>query len=101
MPYVRAREEAFQDWREWVDSGLIDFVTLMGYTDDMKQFEKYLKDAETQLPGLKRVNFAIAAYKLIELPEIFDREWDLCEASSIRSCVALDYGSLLQFKNTR
>ena len=99
MPYARAREEAFQDWKEWADSGLVDFVTLMGYTDDMKQFEKYLKDAETQLPGLAKVNFAVAAYKLVKAPEMYSRQWDLCEASSSRSCVALDYESLLQFKH--
>ena len=99
MPYVRAREEAFQDWKEWASTGLVDFVTLMGYTDDMKQFEKYLKDAQTQLPGLEKANVAVAAYKLTERPELYGREWDLCEASSPRSCVALDYASLLQFKN--
>ena len=97
MPYVRAREEAFQDWREWVDTGLADFVTLMCYSDDVKQFEKYLKDAESQLPGLEKVNFAVGAYKLVKAPEVYEQEWEICEASSTRSCVALDYGSLLQF----
>ena len=97
MPYIRAREESFQDWREWVETGLVDFVTLMCYSDDVKQFEKYLKDAEKQLPGLRKVNIAVAAYKLVRAPEIYEVEWDVCEASSARSCVALDYGSLLQF----
>ena len=99
MPYVRAREEAFQDWREWASSGLVDFVTLMGYTDDMTQFEKYLKDAQTQLPGMQKANFAVGAYKMVKKPELYEREWELCEASSTRSCVVLDYDSLLQFSN--
>jgi uncharacterized lipoprotein YddW (UPF0748 family) len=101
MPYVRAREEAFQDWREWVRTGLVDFVTLMCYSDDVKQFEKYLKDAQTQLPGLDKVNLAVAAYKLVKAPAVYRREWDLCEASPARSCAALDYESLLQMSRAR
>lgn len=90
MPYPRAREEAFQDWKEWTDTGLADFVTLMAYTDDMKQFQRYIVDAKNRLPGLAKTNIAVGAYKLKDRPEDFARQWALCEASGARSCVKLE-----------
>ncbi len=99
MTYERAREEAFQDWKEWVEKGLVDFVTLMAYTDDAAQFDRYLQDARYRLPeDASKVNIAIGAYKLKKKPELYRRQWDVCEAQNLRSCVALDYESLLQFK---
>lgn len=99
MSYERAREEAFQDWKEWVDNGLVDFVTLMAYTEDDDQFARYLKDAERRLPEHpSKVNVAVGAYKLKRKPAQYKKQWDLCEDRSFRSCVALDYESLLAIK---
>jgi uncharacterized lipoprotein YddW (UPF0748 family) len=90
MPYVRAREEAFQDWKEWVNTGLADFVTLMCYSRDNEQFEKYLSDAKRQLPGLQKVNVAVGAYKLADLPAVFAHQWDRCRMIGSHTCVELD-----------
>jgi uncharacterized lipoprotein YddW (UPF0748 family) len=94
MPYSRAREEAFQDWKAWVDSGLVDFVTLMAYAKDTPQFERYIKDAQTHLPGLEKVVLAVGAYQLQDEPKEFSDQWSRCEASAGAACAALDYGSL-------
>ncbi len=96
MPYIRANEEAFQDWRSWVKSGLVDFVTLMCYTRDDAQFQRYLKDGQYRIGDLKKVNIAMGAYKLVDSPEIFLHQYKICEESQNRSCLALHYGSLLE-----
>lgn len=93
MPYSRASLEAFQDWKKWVNEGLIDFVTLMCYVYDVPAFERYLKDAQNQGLDLKKVNIAVGAYALLENPALFKKEWDICESSGYRGCAALHYGN--------
>jgi uncharacterized lipoprotein YddW (UPF0748 family) len=90
MTYTRAREESFQDWKEWVETGLADFVTLMAYTDDAKEYEKFIADAKRRLPGLEKVNLAIAGYKLKGRPLDVQKQWELCQASGVKACVMLD-----------
>ena len=96
MPYSRALREGFQDWRSWLDTGLVDFVTLMSYTDKPDRFRTYLKDARKQLNVLGRVNIAVGAYAFLKDPESFRAEWELCEAAGARSCAALHYGSFVE-----
>lgn len=95
-PYSRAKLESKQDWKAWVDSGLVDFVTLMAYTPSAEVFRGYLKDAKAQLGGLKKMNIAVAAYALGDSPETFTQEWGDCERSGARACVAFHYSSLIE-----
>ena len=96
MPYYRANLEAYQDWRYWIDRGIVDFVTLMCYAPDVREFEKYLADAKNKMGDLSKINIAVGAYRLLAEPEIFEKQWDLCEDSGARACVVLHYGSLVQ-----
>ena len=34
--YLTARNEFYQEWMNWLNSGLVDFVCLMAYTKDIK-----------------------------------------------------------------
>jgi uncharacterized lipoprotein YddW (UPF0748 family) len=43
MPYPRAYYEAYQDWSSWLSHGLVDFVTIMDYSIDLRQFERWIK----------------------------------------------------------
>lgn len=96
MPYSRAYHEGFQDWRFWLEKGLVDFVTLMCYSADTLQFEKYITDAKNKMGDLKNVNLAVGAYALLGSPKAFERQFELCEESDAQACVVLHYGSLLQ-----
>lgn len=40
-----AANSRFQDWRSWLDQGLINVVCPMAYTTDLAAFERYLVDA--------------------------------------------------------
>lgn len=96
VPYSRARLEAFQDWKFWVQSGLIEYVTLMAYPPDVDTFEKNIQDAQKQLGTLDRVNIAVGAYKFLKDPQTFETQWRMAEAAGFRSCVVFHYGNLLE-----
>ena len=96
MPFARAYHEGFQDWRHWQEKGLVDGVIAMCYTLEEDRFGRFLKDAKEKAWDWPRVSVGVGAYALLDKPEVFTRQWEACEASGARSCVALHYGSLLE-----
>lgn len=96
VPYSRANLEAYQDWKTWVERGTIDFVTLMCYAPDEDGFERYIHDAKRQFGTLEKVNLAVGAYRFGGAPQIFENQWDQCEASGNRACAAFFYGNLYE-----
>lgn len=96
VPYVRAYHEAFQDWPSWIESGLVDFVTLMTYPEKLEEFAKYIQEAKTKVIDLKKVIIAVGAYKFLRLPEEFRKELRYCENEKSKGCAVLHYGSLLE-----
>lgn len=94
-PYVRAYREAFQEWPSWLERGLVDFVTLMSYSTDTKEFAKYVAEAKEKA-DFGKVNVAVGAYTFTQTPEVFARQFRLCEEQAGRACVVFHYGSLLE-----
>ncbi len=95
MPYVRAYEEAFQDWPTWVNDGLIDFVTVMSYSALPVDFEKSVHGVKSKVHDLKKLNIGIGAYAMADSPRVFAQEWEFCQTFSAGACVLFHYGSLL------
>lgn len=95
-PYIRALEEAFQDWPSWQKSGLADFVTVMTYPQTVAEFEKQLAGLKKRNVDFSKLNIAIGAYKLLDSPEIFEKQFRICEKSNARSCVVFHYGNFLE-----
>ncbi len=96
MPYVRAYYEAFQNWPSWLNSGLVDFVTIMNYSPLLLEFEKCISEIKTKVRDFKKVNIAIGAYKLVNAPEKFRQELYSGEKSGAGACVISYYSSLLK-----
>ncbi len=96
MPYVRAHDEAFQDWPSWLERGLVNFVTVMSYTAEPSEFKKYISDIQKRTADFSKVNIGIGAYQLVSSPEIFKDEFRFCEKSSAGACIIFHYGSLLE-----
>jgi uncharacterized lipoprotein YddW (UPF0748 family) len=96
VPYVRAYHEAFQDWPSWIKDGLVDFVTLMTYPTEIEEFAKYIQEAKTKIPDLKKAFIALGAYKLLRLPKEFRQELQYCENENSKGCAVLHYGSLIE-----
>ncbi|MDD4954936.1 MAG: family 10 glycosylhydrolase [Candidatus Omnitrophica bacterium] len=93
-PYVRAYSEAFQDWPSWIKTGLVDFVTVMTYSDKIPEFERQIEEAKKKAVFTDKINFTIGAYKLKKYQEKFAEELDFCEKSGGAACVILGYGDL-------
>ena len=96
VPYSRASLEAFQDWKYWLQNGLVDFITLMCYSADTQEVKKNIADAKNKIGNLSKVNIAVGAYKLLRSPDIFEEQFQICEHSDGRACVTFHYGDLVQ-----
>ncbi len=95
-PYVRAREEAFQDWAEWINLGYVDFVAMMNYPDDIEEFKKYVAGVKSKVNDFRKVYLGVGAYKFLQNPTGFDGIWAACEQESSRGCVAFFYGNFVE-----
>jgi uncharacterized lipoprotein YddW (UPF0748 family) len=96
MPYVRAYYEAFQDWPRWVDSGIVDFVTIMSYSPYPDEFGRWIAKAKGKVKDFRKVNIGLGAYKLAGSPGIFEKEFRTSEASEAGGVVIFHYGSLCE-----
>ena len=95
MPYARAYYEAYQDWPSWLSHGLVDFVTIMDYSIDLKQFERWITAVKGKTTDFSKVKIAVGAYKLVHSPEIFEQEFRSCEQMGV-TCAIFHYGSVLE-----
>ncbi len=93
MPYSRAYAEAFQDWAMWVDSGLIDFVTVMNYSDNPQEFAQWNQAIKAKVKDFTKVKIGVGAYKFINAPSGFEEEFQSCQAHAY-SCAIFHYGSV-------
>lgn len=59
----RAYLTAFQDWRGWLEDGIVDFVATMNYTIDNK-FAKYLSREAICAKGNRKVMVGLGPYLL-------------------------------------
>ncbi len=96
MSYVRALHEAFQDWPSWVNTGLVDFVTVMNYSADPGEYTLGNASAITKVKDIRKLYLGVPAYKLVKTPEVFQNEWRSCEKSGAALCAAFHYGSFLE-----
>ena len=95
MPYARAYYEAYQDWGSWISGGLVDFVTIMDYSTDLKQFERWIRPLKENTADFSKVRIAVGAEKLVHAPEIFEQEFLSCEKMGTM-CAVFHYGNILQ-----
>jgi len=95
MPYARAYFEAYQDWASWLSQGLVDFVTIMDYSIELKQFERWIRAIKEKTPDPSKVKISVGAYKLVHAPEIFEQEFSSCEKMGT-TCAVFYYGSVLE-----
>ena len=96
MSYARALDEAFQDWPSWVNGGLVDFVTLMNYSPDPEEYERWNAFARRKVTDPSKLYLGVGAYKLVYSSEIFKEEFRSCEGTGAPFCVVFHYGSLLE-----
>jgi len=95
MPYARAYYEAYQDWGSWITNGLVDFVTIMDYSTDPRQFERWIRPLKENRAVFPKMRIAVGAEKLVHEPEIFKKEFLICEKMGTL-CAVFHYGNVLE-----
>ncbi|MFA5259620.1 MAG: family 10 glycosylhydrolase [Candidatus Omnitrophota bacterium] len=96
-PFVRAYSEAYQDWPSWIKRRIVDFITVMTYADNVRDFKKYIVETKKEAgASLGKVDIAVGAYKFLNSPDIFEEELRICEESGSPACVILGYGDLVK-----
>lgn len=101
MPYTQAREEFFQDWTTWLSGGIVDFIVTLNYAQSTKDFEKHLFEVITKSGDFKKVITAIGAHELMKDPDIFAKQFQLCQAANGKACLIFHYGSLLSSEESQ
>ncbi len=96
MPYSRALYEAFQDWPMWLNEGIVDFVTVMDYSVDPEEYERWISEIKPRIKDFSKVNIALGSYKPEISLRIFQKEFNACETSGAGACVVFYYSSLLK-----
>jgi uncharacterized lipoprotein YddW (UPF0748 family) len=96
VSFSRAFNEAFQDWPSWINTGLVDFVTVMNYPETLKEFEKLSAEALGKAVDPKKVYMAVGAYKFLTAPEKFFEQFNACTSFVDRGCVIFYYGNLIK-----
>lgn len=81
-----AMDRRFQDWPNWISTGLLDVVAPMAYTTDAEVFETQIR-AVRAISGRDRIWGGIGAYRLIE-GGLIER---------INLALSLDLGGLVLF----
>ncbi len=93
MPFSRAYAEAFQDWILWVDSGLVDFVTIMNYSSNPQEFAQWNQSIKGKVKDFSKVKIGVGAYKFVESPQGFKEEFHSCQSYGT-TCAVFHYGSV-------
>ena len=96
VSYSRAVEEAFQDWPFWINSGVVEFVTMMNYPLDVATFKQNNAGFKPKVSDFSKVHIALGAYKLIHLPQELEKQYNECRQSGAGGCSIFYYGSLLE-----
>jgi uncharacterized lipoprotein YddW (UPF0748 family) len=94
VAYSRAFHEASQDWKLWIETGRVQFVTLMCYSRSTEDFRGYIQDARKQLGNFEHLSVAVGAYKLS--PYFFREQFGICEEAGVRGCAVFHYGDLVE-----
>jgi hypothetical protein len=68
----------------------------MNYSPDPQEFEQWITAVKPKIKNFKKVDIGVGAYKLVRSPEVFKKEWDVCEQSGGGACVIFHYGSLVE-----
>ncbi len=92
--YLAARNEYYQDWVDWLNSGFIDFVCLMSYS---KNLERYLRKTEKVIKEPHRVTVGLALYLLN--PKEIKWQVELVQSTPYAGVVFFSYKQLKENKD--
>lgn len=87
----------FQDWRLWLDHGLVDAVCPMAYTPDTETFKRQIEKAKSYAMG-RQIWAGIGAYQMPVEGSI--EKIELARKVGVDGVVLFSYDSLIRSSNT-
>jgi len=90
----RAYLSAFQDWRSWLETGLVDFIAVMNYSTDSR-LARYLTRASTAARGRRQVYIGLGAYLLLDRPEALVDQIEDCRSAGANGIALFSYDAML------
>ncbi|MFQ5895699.1 MAG: glycoside hydrolase family 10 protein [Nitrospinota bacterium] len=90
----RAYLAAFQDWRGWLEGGLIDAALVMNYTPDA-DLARHVSRQSAAVRGKGRVYVGLGAYLLAERPEVLWRQWREAKEAGGDGVVLFSYDQMV------
>ena len=83
----------FQNWTDWLRSGLVDNIVVMNYTDDTPLME--LRSQGVLIPGFeKNIQMGVGAYLLNEKPEVLNKQLEYARSLPLGGVVIFSYDEL-------
>ena len=71
----RAYLSAFQDWRRWLEDGIVDFISTMNYSTD-NRFARYISREAISSKSGSKVYVGLGAYLLTDKPSSMAQQID-------------------------
>ena len=88
-----SRNLRMQDWRSWIQEGIVDFVVPMAYTPDTQKFTGHIKKAVETPPGGK-VLAGVGAYLMLDDPQDCIEKIDAARELGTSGVVLFSYDSI-------
>ena len=90
----RAYLSAFQDWRSWLEEGIVDFIAVMNYSADSR-LARYLSRATAAARGRRQVYIGLGAYLLLDRPEALIGQMEDGRSSGASGVALFSYDAMM------
>jgi uncharacterized lipoprotein YddW (UPF0748 family) len=99
ISYVdRAYLSLAQDWRRWLEDGLLDFAVPMVYSKDDRLF-RYQVESYAQGPSAKRIWAGVGVWLFEKNPERARKQVDIAGAANIAGDALFSYDSIVSARD--
>lgn len=91
----RAYSSAYQDWRQWLEEGLLDHGIIMNYNRDT-HLARYLSRQAVTFRGRSKLFVGLGAYALLDQPDLLARQIRDAQEQGADGVVLFSYDNMLK-----
>jgi len=90
----RAYLSAYQDWRGWLEEGIVDFIAVMNYSTDSR-LTRYLTRASVAAQNHRQVYIGLGAYLLLDRPATLLEQIGDCRNAGAPGIALFSYDAMM------
>lgn len=91
----RAYQSAYQDWRRWLEEGLLDHGIIMNYNRDT-HLARYLSRQAVAFRGRSKLFIGLGAYALLDQPDLLSQQIRDAREQGADGIVLFSYDNMLK-----